>query len=63
MLIVNEMKNAEHLKIGNVDRLIDINDTSCIEPLLQHKNSVIVFMGCKEVYDIKEKLEKRLLEK
>ena len=60
MLIVNELKNAEHLKIGSVDNLIDINYTECINPLLRHKNAVIVFMGCKEVYDIKEKLEKRL---
>ena len=62
MLIVNEMKTGEYLKIGSVDTLIDINDTKCIEPLLKHKNAVIVFMGCKEVYDIKEKLEKRLKE-
>ena len=60
MLIVNELNNAEHLKIGSVDNLIDINYTECINPLLRHKNAVIVFMGCKEVYDIKEKLEKRL---
>ncbi len=63
MLIVNRLNNGEHLKIGSIDDLIDINNTKCIEPLLIHKNSVIVFMGCKEVYDIKEKLEKRLLEK
>lgn len=63
MLIVNELKNGEHLKVGNVEDLIDINNTNIIEPLLKHNNSVIVFMGCKEVYDLKEKLEKRLLEK
>lgn len=63
MLIVNELNNGEHLKIGSVKELIDINNTSIIEPLLNHKDSVIVFMGCKEVYDLKEKLEKRLLEK
>lgn len=62
MLIVNRLKNGEHLKIGTVDTLINIEDTKCIEPLLNHKNSVIVFMGCKEVYDLKEKLEKRLKE-
>ncbi|HOO68132.1 MAG TPA: UDP-N-acetylmuramate--L-alanine ligase [Bacilli bacterium] len=63
MLIVNELRNGEYLKIGSVDKLIDINDIECIEPLLKHKDAVIVFMGCKEVYDLKEKLEKRLLEK
>lgn len=63
MLIVNELNNGEHLKIGSVKELIDINNTSMIEPLLNHKDAVIVFMGCKEVYDLKEKLEKRLLEK
>lgn len=60
MLVVNLLKNGEYLKIGTVDRLVNINDTECIEPLLKHKNAVIVFMGCKEVYDLKEKLEKRL---
>ena len=60
MLIVNELRNGEHLKIGGIDKLIDSNYTECINPLLKHKNAVIVFMGCKEVYDIKEKLEKRL---
>ena len=63
ILIVNELNNGEYLKIGSVKELIDINNTSIIEPLLNHKDSVIVFMGCKEVYDLKEKLEKRLLEK
>ena len=63
MLIVNRLKNGEHLKVGSIENLIDINDTKCIEPLLKHDNAVIVFMGCKEVYDLKEKLEKRLLEK
>ena len=60
MLIVDRLNNGEHLKIGSIDRLIDINDTECINPLLRHKDAVIVFMGCKEVYDLKEKLEKRL---
>ena len=63
MLIVNRLKNGEHLKVGSIENLIDINDTKCIEPLLKHDNAVIVFMGCKEVYDLKEKLEKRLLKK
>lgn len=60
MLIVDRLKNGEHLKIGNIERLIDINDIECINPLLRHKDAVIVFMGCKEVYDLKEKLEKVL---
>ena len=58
MLIVDRLNNGEHLKIGSIDNLININYTECINPLLKHKNSVIVFMGCKEVYDLKEKLEK-----
>ena len=57
---VDRLKNGEHLKVGSIKSLIDINDTKCIEPLLSHKDSVIVFMGCKEVYDLKEKLEKVL---
>ena len=60
MLIVNLVKNAEHLKIGSIDNLIDTNNVDCIKPLLRHKDAVIIFMGCKEVYDIKEKLEKVL---
>ena len=60
MLIVNRLKNGEHLKINSIDELIDINNTSCINPLLAHDKAVIVFMGCKEVYDLKEKLEKVL---
>ena len=60
MLIVNLVKNAEYLKIGSIDNLIDTNNVDCIKPLLRHKDAVIIFMGCKEVYDIKEKLEKVL---
>lgn len=60
MLIVDRLNNGEYLKVGSVESLIDINDIRCIEPLLSHKNAVIVFMGCKEVYDLKEKLEKVL---
>ena len=60
MLIVNRLKNGFHLEVGSIDNLIDINNTKCIEPLLQYHNAVIVFMGCKEVYDLKYKLEKRL---
>lgn len=60
MLIVDRLNNGEHLKVGSIKSLIDINDTKCIEPLLAHKDSVIIFMGCKEVYDLKEKLEKVL---
>lgn len=62
MLIVDRLKNGFHLEVGSIDNLININYTKCIEPLLKYRNSVIVFMGCKEVYDLKEKLEKRLEE-
>jgi UDP-N-acetylmuramate--alanine ligase len=61
MLIINEMKNGEYLKVGSVEELIDSNNLSSIEPLVEYNDAVIVFMGCKEVYDLKEKLEKRLL--
>lgn len=57
MLIVDRLNNGEHLKVGSISNLIDINNIECIKPLLNHKNAVIVFMGCKEVYDLKEKLE------
>ena len=60
MLIVDRLNNGEHLKVGSIQNLIDPNYTSCINPLLRHKDSVIMFMGCKEVYDLKEKLEKVL---
>lgn len=60
MLIVDRLNNGEHLKVGSVSNLINPDYTECIEPLLKHKDAVIVFMGCKEVYDLKEKLEKRL---
>lgn len=63
MLIVDRLNNGEHLKVGSIENLIDINNTECIKPLLNHKDAVIVFMGCKEVYDLKEKLEKVLEEK
>lgn len=62
MLIVNLLKNGEHLKIGTINDLVDDNNFEYIKPLLKHKNSVIIFMGCKEVYYIKEKLEKYLKE-
>lgn len=60
MLIINEMENGEYLKVNSVEELIDANNLSSIEPLVQYNDAVIVFMGCKEVYDLKEKLEKRL---
>ena len=64
-LYVNRMRSLPDAKDGlkPIHRRIlysGLNDTKCIEPLLSHKDSVIVFMGCKEVYDIKEKLEKVL---
>lgn len=60
MLIINEMNNGEYLKISSEEELIDSNNLTSIEPLVQYNDAVIVFMGCKEVYDLKEKLEKRL---
>lgn len=62
MLIVNLLNNGEHLKIGTINELVDDNNYEYIKPLLKHDNSVILFMGCKEVYYIKEKLEKYLKE-
>ncbi len=57
MLIVNLLKNGEHLVIGNMVNLVSTKNYECIKPLLKHENSVILFMGCKEVYYLKEKLE------
>lgn len=62
MLIVDRLNNGEHLVVGDIKNLINIEYTDCIKPLLRHKDSVIIFMGCKEVYDLKEKLEKVLEE-
>lgn len=60
MLIVNAANNTEWLHIGSKENLINEDYTDCIKPLLKHKNAVIVFMGCKEVYYVKNKLEKVL---
>lgn len=60
MLIVNLLKNAEHLKMGNMVDLLDNNNYESIKPLLNHKDSVILFMGAKEGYYLKEKLENYL---
>ena len=62
MLIVNLLNNGEHLKVGTINNLVDENNYEYIKPLLKHKDAVIIFMGCKEVYYIKEKLEKYLKE-
>ena len=51
MLIIDRLNNGEHLKVGSIENLIDINNTECINPLINHKDAVIVFMRCKEVYD------------
>lgn len=58
-LIVDLLNNGEHLKINGIEKLVDKNDFDCIEPLLKHKDAVIIFMGCKEVYYLKEKLENK----
>lgn len=57
MLIVNLLNNGEHLKVGVLKDLINVSNIECIKPLLKHKNSVILFMGCKEVYYLKEKMQ------
>lgn len=56
-LIIDLLNNGEYLKIGSMTNLVDNTDFECIQPLLKHKDSVIIFMGCKEVYYLKEKLE------
>jgi UDP-N-acetylmuramate--alanine ligase len=60
MLIVDLLKNGEHLKIGNMVNLVSTKNYKSIKPLLKHDDSVILFMGCKEVYYLKEKLENYL---
>ena len=62
MLIVNRLNNGEYLHIGSIEELIDTRNYNCIMPLLKHDNAVIIFMGCKEVYDIKEKFENKISE-
>jgi len=53
-LILDLLENGHYL---NIDNFIDKNNLSIIKPLKKYKNSVIIFMGCKEVYYLKEKLE------
>jgi len=50
-LIINLLDNGEHISLETVDKL------------LQHKNSVILFMSCKDIYLLQEKYEKILQEK
>lgn len=59
-LITDLLNNGEHLKIGTFDQLIDSSNYECIKPLLEHKDAVVIFMGCKEVYYLKEKFESAL---
>lgn len=53
-LIIDLLDNGNYLNIGN---FIDTNNFDIVKPLKNYKNSVIIFMGCKEVYYLKEKLE------
>lgn len=53
-LIIDLLENAEYL---NIDNFIDKNNLNIVKPLKNYKNNVIIFMGCKEVYYLKEKLE------
>jgi len=52
-MIINEVENAEviHLKAPNIIEKEDITS------LLKHKNAVVIFMSCKEIYYLKEKYE------
>ena len=61
-LILDLLKNKEYLKIENIENLVNPNNFEIITPLLKHKDSVIIFMGCKEVYYLKEKFEKTIKE-
>jgi UDP-N-acetylmuramate--alanine ligase len=53
-LIINLLDNGHYL---NIDNFLDKNNLNIVKPLLNYKNDVIIFMGCKEVYYLKEKLE------
>lgn len=53
-LIIDLLNNGHYL---NIDNFMDINNFNVINPLKKYKNNVIIFMGCKEVYYLKEKLE------
>lgn len=53
-LILDLLENGHYL---NIDNFIDENNLNIVKPLKNYKNSVIIFMGCKEVYYLKEKLE------
>lgn len=58
-LIINLLENGHYL---NIDNYLDENNLEIIKPLLFYKNDVIMFMGCKEVYYLKNKLEVLLKE-
>ncbi len=58
-LILNLLDNGNYL---NIDNFLDNNNLEIVKPLLFYKNDVIIFMGCKEVYYLKEKLEVLLKE-
>lgn len=49
-LIINGLKNGEHIGDDTIDKL------------LKHKNSVLLFMSCKDIYTMKENFEKLLKE-
>ena len=47
-LIINELKNGEHIGDDTIDKL------------LKHKNAVLLFMSCKDIYTMKGNFEKIL---
>ncbi len=53
-LILNLLNNGHYL---NIDNYLDEKTLEIVKPLLFYKNDVIIFMGCKEVYYLKNKLE------
>lgn len=61
-LILDLLHNGKNIKISNINNLIDMNKLDMIMGLKNNKNSVIIFMGCKEVYYLKEKLQRVLEE-
>ncbi|MDD4624517.1 MAG: UDP-N-acetylmuramate--L-alanine ligase [Bacilli bacterium] len=58
-LILDLLKEGYYL---NIDNFLDNNNLNIVKPLLNYKNDVIIFMGCKEVYYLKDKLEVLLKE-
>ena len=53
-LIISLLHNGHYL---NIDNFLSKDNLNVVKPLINYKNNVIIFMGCKEVYYLKEKLE------